>query len=203
MGDSSGGASARAEHELVARLKRGDETAYEELVRAYGPRLLTVARRYLALEEDAQDTVQEAFVSAFRAIERFTEQSRLGTWLHRIVVNAALMRLRSRRRHDEQSIDPLLPRFVEDGHHARPIRAWSESASDTATRDEIADRVRRAIDGLPEAYRTVLLMRDIDELDTEETAAILRISPNAVKTRLHRARLALREQLDPHFGTTA
>jgi RNA polymerase sigma-70 factor (ECF subfamily) len=152
--------------------------------------------RLLRDDEEASDALQDAFVQVFRALPGFREQCALGTWLHRIVVNAALMRLRRRRR-PEEPIEPLLPRFTEEGHQEIPAVAWPESCEELVARAEVRERVRQAIDGLPESYRNVLLLRDIEELDTAEAAAALGISANAVKVRLHRARQALRERLDP------
>ena len=123
----------------------------------------------------------------------------VSTWLHRIAVNAALMKLRTRRRKPEEPIDGLLPAFREDGHHLEQFASWAEPADVMLTRQENREVVRRAIDELPESYRTVLMMRDIEGLDTEETAGMLGTTPNAVKIRLHRARLALRTKLAPHF----
>jgi RNA polymerase sigma-70 factor, ECF subfamily len=183
---------------LVERLRRGDGAAFEELLHAHTGRLLAVARRLLANEEDARDTVQEAFLSAFRSIDRFDGQAALGTWLHRIVVNAALTKLRSRRRHPEKPIEDLLPTFLEDGHQARPARDWPDPSA-ALQREETRGSVRRHIEELPEDYRVVLLLRDIEELDTEETARLLGLTPGAVKTRLHRARQALRTLLEPEF----
>lgn len=194
---ASAARSSQAEAALVDRLKSGDNAAYEELVRNYGGRLLATARRLLPDENDARDALQSAFVSAFQAIRTFAGDAALGTWLHRIVVNAALMKLRSRRRRPEQSIDALLPGFLDDGHQAHPAGRWRETSEQAAARAETRDLVRARIMELPETYRDVLLLRDIEELDTAETAALLDISPNAVKTRLHRARQALRTLLDP------
>ncbi len=184
------------EAELLERLRRGDDAAYEELVRQHSPRMLAVARRMLRNEDDAQEAVQEAFLSAFRAVERFEGQSRLSTWLHRIVVNHALMRMRTRRRKPEEAIEDLMPGFLEDGHHVDTPQPWKD-AVEVLEQGELREAVRTAIEELPEGYRNVLWMRDIEELDTAETAEMLGISPNAVKTRLHRARVALRQQLDP------
>lgn len=184
---------------LLAGLRARDDAAYERLVRAYGGRMLAVAQRLLGNAEEARDTVQEAFISAFRSIDRFEGGSRVSTWLHRIVVNAALMKLRGRRRAHEESIDDLLPTFLDDGHQARPAREWKEDVHVSLERREVRDAVRGAIDRLPETYRTVLLLRDIEEMDTEEVARLLEITPNAVKIRLHRARQALRTLLDPYF----
>jgi len=187
------------ETDLLARLRAGDEAAFSDLMHAYGGRLLAVARRMLRSEEDARDAVQDAFLSAFRALESFQGDSRLSTWLHRIVVNACLMKLRTRRRKPEEPIDDLLPGFLEDGHQADPARPWRETGDELLERSQTRTLVRECIDQLPESYRTVLVLRDVEELDTEETARLLEITPSAVKTRLHRARQALRTLLDPHL----
>lgn len=192
-------ASAADESRLVERLRGGDDAAYEELVRTQGARMLAVARRFLRSEEDARDAVQDAFISAFRAMERFEGGSRLSTWLHRIVVNASLMKLRSRQRKPETSIEELLPRFLDDGHFAEPPAEWQRPADEALERSQTRERVRAAIDLLPDSYRTVLLLRDIEELNTAEAAEVLGITTNAVKIRLHRARQALRELLDTHM----
>jgi RNA polymerase sigma-70 factor (ECF subfamily) len=113
---------ASADVDLIRRLKAGDEEAYAIVVRTQGGRMLSVARRFLRDEEAARDAVQDAFLSAFRGIHTFDGEAQLATWLHRIVVNAALMKLRTRRRKPEESIEPMLPAFAEDGHHAtRPV----------------------------------------------------------------------------------
>ena len=190
-------AGAEDEAALLERLRAGDPQATEQWVRESTPRLLAVTRRMLRSEEDARDAVQDAFISAFRALESFQSGSRLSTWLHRIAVNAALMKLRTRRRKPEESIDDLLPTFLEDGHHTHTPQEWPGSAQEWLERDEVRSAVREAIDQLPETHRNVLLLRDIEELDTAEVAKMLEISSGAVKTRLHRARLALRELLDP------
>ena len=194
-------ASARsADSLLVERLKRGDADAFETLVRTHSGRLLSVARRFLSNEQDAQDAVQDAFIRAFRAIGGFQERAQLRTWLHRIVVNSALMKLRERRRKPEEPIDDLLPTFVSDGHRAGAPEEWGDAIFE---RKETAQVVRDAISRLPEQYRTVLLLRDIEERDTAETAALLETTPNAVKVRLHRARQALRTLLAREFGVKA
>ncbi len=190
---------AQDEAVWISALRAGEEPAYEKLVRAYSGRMLAVAQRMLQSESDAQDAVQEAFLSAFRGLGRFEGGSRLSTWLHRIVVNAALMKLRSRQRRPEDPIEELLPKFLENGHLAQPAVEWKESAQTALERQEVRASVREGIDRLPESYRTVLLLRDIEELDTQETAHLLELSPNAVKIRLHRARQALRGLLDPHL----
>ena len=184
---------------LIAALQAGDADAFETLVRKYMPALLRVARRFLRSEEDARDAVQDAFISAFKSIKSFAANSQIGTWLHRIVINSSLMKLRSQRRRPEEDIETYLPRFQNDGHQVEPSVPWSESAEAVLQRAELRDFVRAAIDKLPEIYRTVLLLRDIEELSTEETAKLLGINQNTVKVRLHRARQALRAILDPQM----
>ena len=189
---------------LVAALRRGEEAAFATVVRMHGGRLLAVARRLLRDEDDARDALQDALLSAFRGIDGFHEGARLSTWLHRIVVNAALMKLRARKRRPEDPIEGLLPQFLEDGHRAMAAgddSPWTEPAETLLQRREARALVRSAIDRLPEGYRTVLLLRDIEGLSTEETARSLEMTPNAVKVRLHRARQALRTLLDPHLRT--
>jgi RNA polymerase sigma-70 factor, ECF subfamily len=188
-------ASLETEEGLVSALRAGRDEAYAALVRRYGGRLLAVTRRLLRSEADAEDAVQDAFLAAFRAIDGFEGHSRLSTWLHRIAVNAALMRLRTKRRHPESSIEELLPHFGEDGLHVDQPVDWRGTDA-RLERQETREWVRAQIDRLPETYRTALVLRDIEELDTQETADLLGITPNAVKIRLHRARLALRELLD-------
>ena len=185
---------------LIAQLRAGDEAAFERVVRQYGGRLLAVARRIVGTEEDARDVVQDAFLNAFRSLDRFEGNAKLSTWLHRIAVNAALMKLRTRKRKPEQPLDALLPGFLEDGHFEERFQSWEEPIDHAMERQENRELVRKKIDELPESYRTVLVLRDIEGLDTEETANMLGLSVNATKIRLHRARQALRTMLAPHFG---
>jgi RNA polymerase sigma-70 factor, ECF subfamily len=187
---------------LVLRLKAGDDDAFAEVVRTLGGRMLAVARRFMKDDDAARDVVQDAFLSAFRAIHQFDGQAQLSTWLHRIVVNAALMRLRTRQRRPEQSIEPLLPVFQEDGHHVEPVVSWADSAERALERRETRLVVRSAIAELPESYRVVLMMRDIEDLSTREVADVLRISENAVKLRLHRARQALATLIKRRLAAT-
>lgn len=167
-------------------------------MREQSSRLLAVARQYLP-EEDARDAVQDTFLALATNLERFEERSRLGTWLHRVVVNACLMRLRKASTRHEESIESLLPEFLEDGHRRRPGAPWPDSAEIVLQRGEVRAKVRLAIARLPTSYRTVLLLRDIEGRSGPEVAEELRLSPGAVKVRLHRARQALRELLDPEI----
>ncbi len=185
------------EKHLVARLCAGDRASYEQLVTTYGGRMLAVARRLVRNEEDARDSVQDAFLQAFRNIEKFEGRSSLGSWLHRIVVNAALMKIRARSRRREVSLEDLLPQFDADGNRIAPETELVVSVEKLLESREIREFVRRAIDQLPERYRNVLLVRDIEGYDTKETAALLGLTPGAVKVRLHRARAALKTLLEP------
>lgn len=191
------------EAELLTALRAGREDAFETLVRAHSGRMLSVCRRILRSDEEAKDAVQEAFVSAFRGISKFEGSCQLGTWLHRIAVNASLMRLRSKKRRPEESIDDLLPAFKEDGHARVEPRDFSPSALQMVETRETAEFVRGCIDRLPEMYRVVLLLRDIEELDTSEAAEVLGVSEGVIKVRLHRARHALRRLLAERFEGAA
>ncbi|HVU64916.1 MAG TPA: sigma-70 family RNA polymerase sigma factor [Phycisphaerales bacterium] len=201
---SACGPSPEVEAELLARLRAGQEAAYDELVRLSGGRMLAVARRMLPREADAEDAVQEAFLSAFKSLDRFDGRSQLNTWLHRITVNVCLMKLRSQRRRGgpDRPIEDFLPTFIADGHQTRDCISWKPDAIAGIERAEVRDLVRAKVNELPEHYRVVLMLRDIEELSTEETAEALGMTINAVKTRLHRARQALRTLLDPHFSST-
>ena len=187
----------------VRLLKARDDDAFEQLVRTFGGRMLTVARRYVGNEEDAKDVVQTAYLSAFRALNQFEGASQLSTWLHRIVVNTALMQLRSRRRKPEESIEDLLPTFQEDGHHVEQFSEWCAPADQLMERKETRTTVRACIEQLPDNYRTVLMLRDIEELSTQEVSETLGMTLTAVKVRLHRARQALSTLLRKEYAPSA
>jgi RNA polymerase sigma-70 factor (ECF subfamily) len=184
------------ERQLIEGLRRGDEAAFAWLMDHHYDRLLAVARRYFHELEDARDAVQDALLAAFRAIERFEARSTVSTWLHRIVVNVCLMKVRSRSRKPEQSLrvetveEPLAPRPAE------AIQALEAGETEA--------QVRAVIHALPEPHRSVLRLRDLEERNTRETAGLLNVTPAAVKTRLHRARTLLRTELQGSaLATTA
>jgi RNA polymerase sigma-70 factor, ECF subfamily len=182
---------ADAEADLVARMRAGDEDAFALIVHRYTPRLLAVAGRFLRSEEDRADAVQDAFLSAFRSLGSFAGKARLSTWLHRIVVNACLMKLRRRSRTAEIPLDDLLPSGNGQWLSQAP------QAMSSLTSAETRAQVRMCIERLPPSYRTVLVLRDLDELDTDRTARKIGTTHAVVKTRLHRARRALRALLAP------
>jgi RNA polymerase sigma-70 factor, ECF subfamily len=189
-----------AESRLLSLLRSGDECAFAALVRREGGRMFATARRLLGNDADAEDAVQEAFLQAHRSLAGFAGAARLSTWLHRIVINAALMKLRTRRRKPEQAIDDLLPRFDDDGAFAEGVIGFARSTDELVESAQCRAAVRRAIDRLPEPYRRVLVLRDIEGFDTDETAALVDSTPNAIKVRLHRARQALRALLERELG---
>lgn len=194
----SGAAShTSGEAELLAALRRGDEAAFATLVATHGGRMLAVARRIAPSE--AEDVVQEAFLSAFKAIGGFDGRSLLGTWLHRITVNAALSRERKRRSAPAESIEHFLPQF-EDGHHREQPRAWHGVTNEGERRVEDREVLVRALAQLPPEYREVVLLRDVEGLESKAVAERLGISDALVRQRLHRARQALVKLIDPSLS---
>lgn len=184
-------------------LQAGSEEAYAELVARYGERLYAVARRYVDDDEDARDAVQETFLAAYRAIDRFEGASALATWLHRIAVNAALMIRRRRRSKPELALDlPELHALV-DAWQLETLAAWEAPADIAVERRELAGVVRAALRKLIPSHRAVLLLRDLGGLDNARVAALLGTTVNAVKIRAYRARLALRDRLQAVDGLPA
>jgi RNA polymerase sigma-70 factor (ECF subfamily) len=159
--------------------------------------MLTVARRLMRCEHAAADAVQEALLSAFNSLETFHGQSQLWTWLYRIVVNSCLMQLRSSGRRPALSLELLQADSDNSDGEGRLIADTCIPPLEQLTHEEFRAQVRECIQQLPDRYRTILQLRDIEEFDTEQTAGILGISRSAVKTRLHRARTALRSLLEP------
>lgn len=194
------GPDCREARIYLTNLRRGEPAAFEKAVRENAGGMLAAARRITGNEEDAADCVQEAFSAAFRKIAEFEGRSSLRTWLHRVVINQALMKLRKRRRRPEESIDGLAPKFDENGFLIGPVRIADETAEEMLSKKETAETVRRAIDKLPETYRIILVLRDIEELSTAQAAERLEIDEGAVRTRLHRARTALKKMLEPLFA---
>lgn len=185
----------------LGQVQAGDPTACEAFVRKHTPRMLAIAKRYFRCEHDRADAVQDAFVSAFRAVGGFEGNADVSTWLHRITVNACLMKLRGKARRPAVSIDDLLPTFDETGHHARRVLRWDEDVDQCFGDGDMQRRVRDAIERLPDTYREVLVLRDVEGFDTETTAQILGTTQANVKVRLHRSRQALRTLLDQFLNS--
>jgi RNA polymerase sigma-70 factor (ECF subfamily) len=184
--------------ELVARLQAGDQAAYAQLVDEHSGKVYRLALRMMGNEADAEDVLQETFLSAFKSIDRFEARSSLSTWLYRIASNAALMRLR-RFEPDQVSVDEPVER--DDGDLLpRQFFDFCCLPEEDLLRDEARAEMDRAVDELPSTLRSVFILRDIQGLSTEETADSLNLSVSAVKSRLMRARLKLRERLSEYFA---
>ena len=186
---------------LVAALRRGDPTAAEDLVAAYGDRASRLANRITGNAQDAEEAVQDAFLSVIRKIDTFRGDCAFGSWLYRIVVNAAYERCRSRRRRGaDVSLDTVLPVFDEHGRHVTPVVDWSMRVDDPAHQIDLRIMLRAAIDELPADYRAIVLLRDVEGLAPGDIAAILDLTVDNVTTRVHRARLFLRKRLEAHLS---
>jgi RNA polymerase sigma-70 factor (ECF subfamily) len=185
--------------DLVAALKQRDPLAFERLLAQHGAMLYRVAARFMGQREEAEEVVQETLLTVFEKIHTFDEKAALSTWLYRIVVNTALMRLRSKARAHEAAMEPIGPAFTAAGEMARDVAEWDLSPEDALLRHEALTVLRQGVDRLPEAYRTVYVLAEIEGLPHQEIATMLELSPGAVKVRLHRARIALREALAGYF----
>ncbi len=182
---------------LVQAAKRGDDSAFEELVRRYDRNVFRIAQHITQNREDAEDVVQEAFLKAYGNLAQFQEQSKFYTWLVRIAVNEALMKLRRRKPERTVSLDEEIK--TEDDSLPREIADWSPNPEQLYNQSELREILSKTIQGLPPGFRTVFVLRDVEGLSTEETAAALELSVPAVKSRLLRARLHLRERLGRYF----
>ena len=182
---------------MLEGLRRGDDDAFEQFVRQHYGRALATARRLLRDDAAAADCVQEAFLAVSQNISGFEGRSSLATWLNRITVNQALMYLRRNKSKNETPLDPLLPQFDDNQCRIEPALNVDRTVEDIVADAQLKDMITMAIDQLPDDYRLVLLLRDIEELTTREVATTLDISEGAVKTRLHRARSALKKLLEP------
>lgn len=190
------------ESQLVERLKAGEDAAFTELVQQNIGRMVFVAKRYVKNQEDAEEAVQEAFTQAFRHMHSFQATSKISTWLHTIVVNQCLMKLRSKKGKEETSIDEWLPQFDETDHKI-PDAPIGMADVDLDAQIDRRTQIAKAVDKLPDQYRSVILLRDMEGYSTSETAEKLGISEAAVKTNLHRARGAMRTLLAPFMGLNA
>jgi len=182
---------------LVDRVRAGDVSAYDELVRKYERQIFRIAQHITQNREDAEDVMQDAFLKAYEKLDQFQGNSKFYTWLVRIAVNESLMRLRKRRTGRMVSIDEDLK--TEEGSVPRDFADWAPDPEQNYNQSELADILRKTIQGLPQGFRVVFALRDVEGLSTEETAEALGLSVPAVKSRLLRARLQLRERLSRYF----
>jgi RNA polymerase sigma-70 factor, ECF subfamily len=198
--------NAASETVLVERLRGGDASALEILMERYASRVFRVARGIARTDADAEEVVQDVFLTLARKIESFEGRAQLSTWIYRVATNAALLKRRGKRVQLEVSLEEHLPTFKEDGHRAGPrdyvVADWSPTPEAELLEGEARTVLSRAIDQLPDTYRAVLILRDVEEFSNEETARILGETVGSIKSRLHRARMALREQLTRHLAPT-
>ena len=194
----------QTELSLLQRLRSGDAAALEILMEQHASRVYQVAHGITQNAADAEEVVQDVFLTLFNKIHTFEERAALGSWLYRVATNAALVKRRGRRADREVPLDSLLPTFLPDGHRAGErtfvLCDWSRTPETALLSQETREIVQRAIGLLPEQYRAVLILRDIEGLGNEEVAEIVGDSVAAVKSRLHRARMVLREALTISFG---
>ena len=185
------------EGDLVAQAREHDTRAFGELVRRYQAKIFRLAQHITQNREDAEDVLQETFLKAYEHLDQFKGDSKFYTWIVRIAVNQALMKLRRRKTDKSVSLDDTID--TGEDTIVREIAAWDEDPEQRFSREELGEILESAIDGLDPIYRSVFVLRDIEELSTEETAEALGLSVPAVKSRLLRARLQLREKLTRFF----
>ncbi len=191
--------STRSESEMIAAVLAGEIQVYHELIHPYERSVYVMAFSYMKNREDAEDVAQEAFVKAFRKLASFRAESKFSTWLISITINEARTRLR---RQALVRMEPLDQLPDEDkGISPALLRDWREIPSEAVERDEVRLLIQRAVEQLPEIYRQIFLLRDVEELTINETAEALNISIPSVKVRLHRARMMLQKQLAPQLRT--
>lgn len=187
---------------LVERFRAGDRRAFEELVRRHRSRIYHLALRMTKSEQEALEIVQETFLSVYRKLPEFRGEAAVGSWIHRIAANFALMRLRHQKvvNDVEEPLETEDGKFRPDGHWDEgPTGFWGRRADDIALDAELRGQINTAVDALPDSYRAVFLLRDIEGLSYDEIADTLQTTVPAIKSRLHRARLSLRERLAHYF----
>jgi len=189
----------RSEAEIIAAILAGETQLYHELIHPHERRVYMMALSYMKNETDAEDIAQEAFIKAFRNLSMFRGDAKFGTWLISITLNEARNRLRRQSVVHMQSLDE--PPDENGTISPALLRDWREIPSEVVERDEVRTLINRAVESLPEIYRQVFLLRDVEELDVNETAQTLSISTSNVKVRLHRARMMLQKELAPQLKT--
>ncbi len=190
---------------LVEEAKKGDEDSFEKLVIRYRDKMYRLAHRLSGDSHEAEDILQETFLQVYQRLDTFRGEARFSTWLYRVAMNIALMHQRSTRRRLTESLDRYLPQFDENDRLARLDLEYGRvaQADELMEKEELAEKVREAIDRLPEDYRLVLVLRDLEELSTSEAAQRLEIEEGTVRIRLHRARLMVRGYLGHLLGGEA
>jgi RNA polymerase sigma-70 factor (ECF subfamily) len=193
-------AAALEDRALLGRAQDGEVEAFESLVERHKDRLYGLALRMTRSEADAAEVVQDTFLAAYQNLKRFRGEAAFGSWVHRIAANNALMRLRHQRVVEAAGEELASPEFTERGSLAEvPEEDWSRRADEKVLDEELGRAIRQATDSLPQGYREVFLLKDVEGMSYEEIAEMMGISVPAVKSRLHRARLALREKIDAFY----
>lgn len=182
-----------ADEQLIEQFTKGCARSYEELIRRYETKVHNLAMRLTRNSEDAEEVLQDVFVTVYRKIEGFEGKAKFSSWLYRITVNAAFMKLRKRRQEQAVSLDDMMPHYQNKVIAQR--NAFGSHADSMAINNEIREALEQAINKLPEDYRAVFILRDIDGLSNKAVGDILDLSIPAVKSRLHRSRLMLRKRL--------
>lgn len=194
------GARVDADAELVEALRRQEPDAAERLVEKFGDRVYRLTMRITGSREDAEEAVQDALWTAARKIDSFKGESAFGSWLYRIAANSAYQKLRTRKqRSREIAMDEVLPSLDTDGLHFEPMDDWSNRVDEKALQGELRQVLEEAIDALPPDYRTALVLHDVEGLSNPDIAESLGISLPAVKSRVHRSRLFLRQRLGDYL----
>jgi len=184
---------------LLEELRGGNPEAVEALFDRFHGKIYSLAMSIVKNESDAEEAVQDVFMTVVQKVHTFKGNSALYSWIYRICVNTCLMRLRGKRRHETVSIEEFMPVFTEEGMHASLIDDWSKEVERKALDKELGQVIRKSTESLSEKYRVVFVLSDVEGLSNEETAKILGLTVPAVKSRLHRARLYLREQLSRYL----
>jgi RNA polymerase sigma-70 factor, ECF subfamily len=192
--------SAPTDIELFAAAKSGDYAAFEQIVRRYHDRVYRLANGMMKSSAEAEEVVQDTFLNVFRKLDSFRSDSAPGSWIYRIAANSALMRLRTKRRKPLLSIEDVPPGFENGGLKALwPVGDWTRQPEEKLLDKELLRHLEEAIERLPEKYRLVLLLRDVEGLNNEEVAEALGVTLPTVKARLHRSRMFVRGELDDYF----
>jgi len=190
------------EAQLIARILAGEKELFHDLIRPYERMLYLTAFAIVKNEGDAEECAQDAVVNAYRNLARFRGESKFSTWLVTIVVNEARQKLRKAKRAKEESLDEPMEGEEKEFTPA-PLTDWREIPSEALERKELREVLRKAVADLPDIYRQVFTLRDLEEMNVAETAAALGVNENIVKVRLHRARIMLQRTLAPYLKTTA
>ena len=189
----------KLEEALVRQFQGGDLEAYDKIAEIYQKKIYGLSFNLTRNQMDAQDVTQEVLLTLFRKIHTFQGKSAFSSWVYRITLNASYMKLRSKKKEPNVSIDELMPSFNGAGFQQEKIQDWSENTESLLFTNETSDVINKAIDLLPEKEKVVFLLRDVEGLSTEKAGEILDLTVPAVKSRLHRARLFLRKKLSSYF----